>query len=147
MSQNTNYKKTSVDVAAAAERLNQIQAINGNGMSIPLTTNSLKNQISQEKDFSRNKTSLKHISSTARDDYTPRETIKTYKKESLILPSPLRVKNYLRIKKPNSIVDDKSYEESKLPTVNYTSMTSAVKSGEEKFRQTSLGGTTNKFRG
>jgi hypothetical protein len=99
-------------------------------MSIPLKT-----QSSTDKDFSRNKTSLKQISSTARDDYTPRETIKSYKKkEGLRLPSPLRVKNYLRIKKPHSIVDDKSYEESKLPTVNYTSMASAVKSGEAQFR-------------
>lgn len=99
-------------------------------MSIPLKT-----QSSTDKDLSRNKSSLKHISSTTRDDYTPRETIKSYKKkEGLNLPSPLKVKNYLRIKKPNSIVYEKSYEESKLPTVNYTSMASAVKSGEEKFR-------------
>jgi hypothetical protein len=77
-------------------------------------------------------------SSARGDDYTPRETLK--------LPSPLRVKNYLRIKKPNSIIEDKNYEESKFPTVNYTSMANAVKQGEEKFRQTSMGGTS-KFRG
>ena len=106
-------------------------------MSIPLKT-----QNSQDKDLSRNKTSLKQMPSSARgNDYTPREGLK--------LPSPLRVKNYLRIKKPNSIAEssDKNYEESKFPTVNFTSMASAVKQGEEKFRQTTLSGTSNKFRG
>ena len=79
-------------------------------------------------------------SSARGNDYTPRETLK--------LPSPLRVKNYLRIKKPNSIAEtDKNYEESKFPTVNYTSMVGAVKQGEEKFRNTTLSGTSNKFRG
>ena len=116
----------------------------------------MKTQSSQDKDISRNKINLKNVNNitntnvanTSRDDYTPRETIKNFKKkEGLKLPSPLRVKNYLRIKKPNSIVDSRNLEESKLPTVAFTSMASAVKSGEEKFRKTSIGGTTNKFRG
>ena len=79
--------------------------MNGNGLSIPLKSNS-----SQEKELVRNKTEMKQQAlSTGGGDYTPREPVE-YQKPNLKLPSPLRVKNYLRIKKPTSIVEEKNYE-------------------------------------
>jgi hypothetical protein len=45
-------------------------------------------------------------STAAPSDYTPRESTKN----KLVLPSPLRVKNYLRIKKPTIIMEEKNSE-------------------------------------